>query len=238
MDTHSRQLTFSLLFLVLTCPINASVSSDSTTVTMPDMSTIICSNENDSLDVHRYDQRVHHYRKSWGNLIPTHFKCQFAGDIGFVSIGAGWDYGHHGQWETDALFGYLPKYDSAKSKLTFTLKQNYMPWSLAIGNRFSAEPLSCGLFLNSVLNDQFWYSEPDRYPKGYYNFNLRIRTHIFIGQRFTYIIPNNKRFLCKSITAYYEISTCDLYVVSAFTNKYLKFKDIICLGAGLKVQIF
>jgi hypothetical protein len=192
----------------------------------------------DSLEIRNYDKRLHRYRKSWGNLIPTHLKCQYAGDIGFISIGAGWDYGHHSQWETDALFGYLPKYDSAKSKFTFTLKQNYLPWSLTINNRFSAEPLSCGLFLNSVLNNQFWYSEPDRYPKGYYNFNLRVRIHIFLGQRFTYTIPRNRRLFCKSITAYYEVSTCDLYVASAFTNRYLKLKDIICLGMGVKVQIF
>jgi hypothetical protein len=238
MDTHIKLLISDFLALSLACTICVSAHTDRPEATLPDALDLASVSAPDSLEIRNYDKRLHRYRKSWGNLIPTHLKCQYAGDIGFISIGAGWDYGHHSQWETDALFGYLPKYDSAKSKFTFTLKQNYLPWSLTINNRFSAEPLSCGLFLNSVLNNQFWYSEPDRYPKGYYNFNLRVRIHIFLGQRFTYTIPRNRRLFCKSITAYYEVSTCDLYVASAFTNRYLKLKDIICLGMGVKVQIF
>ena len=186
----------------------------------------------------RYDRRVHRYRKHWEALIPTHTKIQFAGNMGLISLGTGWDYGKHNQWETDLFLGVLPKYESNRTKLTFTLKQNYIPWNLQIKeSRFSAEPLSCGMYLNTVFGDEFWVNEPERYPKGYYGFSSKVRIHVFLGQRITYDIDPKRRFTAKAITFFYELSTCDLYVVSAFTNKYLKPKDYLSLSFALKLQL-
>lgn len=191
-----------------------------------------------SVQSSRYDRRVHRYRRHWNALIPTHLKLQFAGNMGLLSVGTGWDYGKHNQWETDILLGFLPKYHSSENKITFTVKQNYMPWSLQIKeSRFSVEPLSCGMYLNTVFGDEFWVSEPSRYPKGYYGFSSKVRIHAFLGQRITYDIDPRRRFTAKSITFFYEISTCDLYIVSAFTNKYLKPKDYLSLSFGVKLQM-
>ena len=198
----------------------------------------------DSLDgdkVHKisyYENRIHKYREGWGNVIPTYFKAQFAGGMGVLSLGFGWDYGHHDQWETDLMFGYLPKFNTRKNKVTMTLKQNFIPWQKKIGKEYSYNPFICGLYLNTVFSDQFWVKEPDRYPKGYYGFSSKIRFHAFIGQRFTYNIRENKFKHWKDISFFYEISTCDLYVVSAFTNKDIRLKDILSLSLGVKFQIF
>ena len=186
----------------------------------------------------KYDKRVHRYRKHWEVLIPTHIKLQYAGNMGLISLGTGWDYGRRNQWETDILFGFLPRYKSSENKVTFTLKQNYIPWSLQIKEGpFSVEPLTCGLYINTVLADEFWVSEPDRYPKGYYGFSSKIRFNIFLGQRLTFDIPQKRRFLAKQVTVFYEVSTSDLYIVSAFTNSYLKPKDYLSLSFGLKFQL-
>mgnify|MGYP000958301207 CR=1 FL=1 len=186
----------------------------------------------------RYDKRIHRYRKHWERIIPTHTTIQYAGNIGLLSIGTGWDYGKHRQWETNLLFGFIPKYSSKKAKITMTLKQSYIPWSIDIGKGFSVEPLSCGLYMNTVFGDQFWVSEPERYPKGYYGFSSKIRFHIFMGQGITFNLGNNSRFSAKAITLFYEISTCDLYLISAATNSYLKPKDYLSLSFGVKIQWF
>lgn len=188
--------------------------------------------------ISRYDKRVHRYRKNWEKLIPTHSKIQFAGNMGLFSIGPGWDYGKHNQWETDIYLGFIPKYSSKKSKITMTLKQNYMPWNLNLGERFSIEPLSCGLYFNTVFGDNFWVEEPERYPEGYYGFSSKVRIHVFLGQRITYEIDPERRFTAKTVTFFYELSTCDLYVVSAATNRYLRPKDYLSLSFGLKFQLF
>ena len=154
----------------------------------------------------RYDRRVHRYRRHWEALIPTHTKIQFAGNMGLLSFGTGWDYGRRNQWETDVFFGVLPKYDSKRTKLTFTVKQNYLPWSLQIKqSRFSVEPLACGMYLNTVFGDEFWVNEPERYPKGYYGFSSKVRIHAFLGQRITYDIDPQRRFTAKEITFFYTV---------------------------------
>ena len=159
------------------------------------------------------------------------------GDMGLISAGVGWNYGKRDQWETDIFLGLIPKYNSENAKATMTLKQNFMPWNIPLKGNFSFEPLSCGLYLNTVLDNNFWTHEPSRYPHGYYGFSTRIRIHIFLGERITYEIPHEKRFFAKAITLYYEISSCDLYIISAFTNRYLKPKDYLKLSFGLKFQI-
>ena len=186
----------------------------------------------------RYDRRVHHYRRRWQALIPTHTKMQFAGGMGLLSFGTGWDYGRRNQWETDVFIGFLPKYDSKRAKATFTLKQNYIPWSLQIKqSRFSVEPLTCGMYLNTVFGEEFWVREPSRYPRGYYGFSSKVRIHAFLGQRLTVDIDPQHRFLARSLTFYYELSTCDLYLISAITNRYLRPRDYLCLSFGLKLQL-
>ena len=185
-----------------------------------------------------YDRRVRRYRRHWAALIPTHTKLQFAGNMGLLSFGFGWDYGKRNQWETDLLFGFVPKYESDKAKATFTLKQNYIPWSLQIKeSRFSAEPLTCGLYFNTVFGDEFWVSEPERYPKGYYGFSSKVRIHVFLGQRLTYDIDPKRRFTAKALTLFYEFSTCDLYLISAATNRYLRPRDYLSLSFGVKIQL-
>jgi len=186
-----------------------------------------------------YERRVEKYQNQWARLIPTHTKIQYAGGMGVISLGAGWDYGKNDQWETDVFLGFLPKYSTKENKITFTLKQNFIPWNKKIGTKgFSIDPLACGLYVNTIFNGDFWVSEPDKYPNGYYSFSTKMRFNIYIGQRITFRIPDERRFFAKSITAFYELSTNDLYMVSAFTNSYLKPNDYLRLSFGLKFQLF
>lgn len=185
-----------------------------------------------------YERRMEKYQSQWSKLIPSHQKIQFAGGMGLLSFGVGWDYGKNDQWETDIFFGYLPKYSTKHSKATFTVKQNFIPWNKRISDRFSIDPLACGLYVNTILDGDFWVSEPDKYPSGYYSFSTKMRFNIFIGQRITLHVPPEKRFISKRITAFYEISSNDLYLVSAFGNSALKPTDYLRLSFGLKFQLF
>lgn len=185
---------------------------------------------------HRLDRRLHRGRAGWERIIPTHLKLQFAGGMGMLSGGIGWDYGKLCRWETDLYLGYLPRTHAERDMVTLTLKQNYIPWSIACGRRFAVEPFYCGVYLNTIFGPQFWVKEPDRYPHGYYTFSTKIRSHVFVGQRFVWYV-NGKGWV-KNLTAYYEVSTCDLYLISALKNRYLDASDIISLSFGLKMQIF
>ncbi|MGL4519280.1 MAG: hypothetical protein ACRCUJ_06300 [Phocaeicola sp.] len=187
---------------------------------------------------YRYDRRVNHYREAFYSLIPTSLLVQCYGDMGLISMGVGWEYGKRGEWGSYLLLGVIPKYNSSETKMTLTLKQSYTPWSFYLGNKISIDPLTCGLYFNTVFSEHFWAKEPERYPAGYYGFSTRIRSHIFLGQAITYDIPYKRRLFTRSATLFYELSSCDIYIISAFNNRYLQPSDYLRLSVGLKFQIF
>jgi len=185
----------------------------------------------------RYDKRVLRYRKHWAALIPTQFTIQNAGNMGAISAGFGWNYGKRKQWETDLLVGFVPKHQSSRLKTTLTLKENYVPWSFSLASGWSVEPLQASIYLNTVFGHEFWKTQPDRYPDSYYDFmSTKFRLNIALGQRITFQIPDNKRKRAKSLSIFYEVSSCDLYIRSKFIDSSIPLKDIIGLSLGVKVQ--
>ena len=189
-----------------------------------------------AVQTRRWDKRVHLKYKRWERLKPTQASLQYAGGMGMFAIGAGWDYGKRCQWETDFLWGFLPKkYAGEKTRLTFTVKQNYIPWSISFDPRWTLEPFYCGLYVTTITGDEFWKREPGKYPNKYYNFSTKLRPYIFIGQRFGFNPSHN---LLRNISAYYEVSTCELYLVSKATNRTLRMKDILRFSFGIKVHLF
>lgn len=182
---------------------------------------------------YKYKQRIDNRMRGWQRLMPRLFTLQFAGDIGMFSAGIGWHYGKSKQWETHALFGYLPPRQNYSHYWTFSLREIYNPWKIKIGEQCSVTPFSVNLSINSILHGDFWMSEPDRYPNGYYGFSSRMRFHLGFGQRLSFNIPENKRYFHSKISVYYEVSTCDLYVRQKFLNSAIPFKDIIALGVGI-----
>jgi len=196
----------------------------------------------DSLKIERlanqkYLRRLERHHRRWASLIPNKFSLQYAGDMGMLSAGIGWDYGRRNQWETHLFVGYLPKNHTPNAYWSFTLKELFIPWSIKLNDLFSIEPLYCTLFVNSILNSEFWTKEPDRYPQGYYGFSSKIRFHIGLGQKITIHIPTHRRFLADNISLYYSISTCDLYVRQKILSSSIPLKDIICLDVGLQYTI-
>ena len=184
-----------------------------------------------------YDCRVERYRSGWNCLVPRYVKLQTGGLMGSVSVGTGWNYGRD-HWETDLILGVIPKYSDDHARLSFTLKQNYYPWKVQLGQSpFSVEPLSCSFFVNMIMDRDYWVSQFDKYPNGYYWFSTRVRLNMGLGQRWTLRIPEPRRKFHRSISFYYEFSTCDMYVTSAVTNRYLSFWDILRLSLGIKFQI-
>ncbi len=228
-----RSVVFSLLGCVASV-----VSAQDAVSSVPADTLLLSASVPEVAELSVYERRMIKRMRRWQRLIPRHYKMQFAGSIGVVSLGAGWTYGRSDQWETDLMFGFLPKFESEEAKIVFTVRQSYIPWKIALGDRgFAYRPLSCGVFFSSVLNHNFWVSEPGRYPGGYYGFSTRLRANIFAGQRIGYYRPDDKRVLAQGISLYYEFSTCDTDLITCFGDRNVKFKDIISLAVGVKVHL-
>ena len=186
----------------------------------------------------RYEKRVDRMKRRWNNLVPNLSTLQYAGDIGMLSLGIGWDYGKRNQWETYLMLGYVPKQNGIEEMYTLTLKEIYTPWTIRINKRFGFSPLFATFMINTTLNGEFWTSEPDRYPKGYYGFSSKVRFHLGIGQKFKIFDVQKKSHWFKDMAVYYEISTCDLYIRQRVLNSYIPWEDILVLGVGIQYTIF
>lgn len=95
----------------------------------------------------RYDRRVMRYRKHWDLLIPTSGIIQTCGNMGIISLGIGWEYGKRRQWETQLLFGYIPKFSSDDEKFTIrSRKISFLGVAISVRagglNRWSAACIS------------------------------------------------------------------------------------------------
>lgn len=167
----------------------------------------------------RYDRRVMRYRKHWDLLIPTSGIIQTCGNMGIISLGIGWEYGKRRQWETQLLFGYIPKFSSDDEKLTMTLKENFIPWRRNIGKGWWFEPLECSLYFNTVFGHDFWTKQPTKYESGYYPFSTRVRPNIALGERFSMIFRtinvSVSRVLRSSMSWVQRISTLCVSTVTA-----------------------
>lgn len=208
-----------------------------------------------------HERRVEQAKAHWVKLIPNIGSLQYAGDIGLVSVGFGWDYGKHERWETLIQTGFVPKYHADNWDLTFTLRQNFIPWSFGIGSRrwadpagisttgqkldwnrrafASFEPLYGSFFINTIFDDEFWVHEPKKYNGGdYYRFSSKVRFHFGVGSRFSINIPQAQRKNFDKLSVYAILSTYDLAVISAIPNEKITLNDILTLGIGIQYKFF
>ena len=241
----SKKLAFKLwavllLGLVFRFPAEAaSASVDSSDITDPLAATTQAAPEDSAANpaIDAYERRLDWRKNFWDKLCPQMITLQYAGDIGMISTGVGWAYGKSSQWETHLLFGFTPHRYEYSHYWTFTLRETFAPWKLRLSGKLAVRPLTVSLSLSSTLHGDFWMSEPDRYPSGYYGFSSRMRFHIGVGQRLNWFIPREKRFLSSSVSVYYEISSCDLYIRQKFLNSSIPLKDILVIGVGVILSI-
>lgn len=197
-------------------------------------------NDADSLNNQNYLRHIERYQNNWMRHIPNLSMLQWAGNIGFLSAGIGWDYGKNNRWETHMLLGYLPAFVMSDDMFSFSVKQNLQPWQIGINDQYSVTPAVFSFTANTVLNHEFWYREKEiNGEDNYYRFSSKFRVHIGVGSRINMKIPEMKRRLGESISLYYELSTYDLAIISALSNrKEHRIRDIVALGFGIQYRFF
>lgn len=165
------------------------------------------------------------------SLWPDHAKLQYAGGIGFFSIGAG--YTNKNQWlEGDLFYGYVPKSVGSVTTHILTAKASFFPFH-PIGNVLQLKPLSIGLFANYTFGKQYFGFTPENYPLSYYSRPTAFRAAAFAGQQLN---KKLKGKCIKSIGIYYEVITYDTELLSYINNKEtLNLDDILNIGIGLRL---
>ena len=241
--TAKRFLSNALLALILATsqPAQAGAAADSVAIAdsasqMPDAR---LSAHTDTMAPTR--QYINHITKRinfWNSLIPNLSHLQYAGDIGMISMGMGWDYGKHNQWETFLIFGITPRNHTPRTYVTMAVKEMFTPWDVKVWRHVEISPLFASFTISTLLDGEFWVKNPERYPSGYYSFSTKTRLHLGIGQKIKLKNIQHKSHFLKHLALFYEVSTCDLYLINKIRNRSIPTKDIICLAIGIQATFF
>lgn len=169
---------------------------------------------------------------------PNHLALQTGGGLGMVAAGAGYEFSKKQRPETDILLGYVPKRFAGSTLTLASVKFLYSPFRLRVAERVQALPLSVGAYVSythGTLNDEL----KGQYSSDYYYFSTDTRLGPLLGGRLTYLAaPVAATGQPRKVSAYYELSSNDLYIASYFTNPGggLRFGQILTLALGVKAD--
>ncbi len=167
-------------------------------------------------------------------FIPDQIGIQYAGSIGYASIGIGYNFFR----ERSALsfyYGYVPESKGGELHIGI-VKFDYKPFNIPIGHQLIFQPLNPVVFLSYTFGGNFGFRfNPDQYAKGYYFWSPALREHLGLSSELKILGDGSSRI--KSISLYAEANTNDLYLISWYNNR-TKFPvtDIFHLGFGIKMN--
>lgn len=175
-------------------------------------------------------------RSFWNAVRPRGAVAQYAGGIGFVSLGAEWAYGRHDMFETDLLAGYLPPFSTGRGKLTLTLRQSFAPFELPLHGPVCCQPFALSLYANAISGHEFWMAKPKRYPRKYYGFSSGLRLGLSAGQRIKLRLPRERWKALDSVMLYYDFNACDIDIVTCICDSRISVWDIVNISFGVKLR--
>ncbi|WP_181304317.1 hypothetical protein [Rufibacter sp. XAAS-G3-1] len=165
---------------------------------------------------------------------PFHVKAQFAGDLGFLSVGAGRSFLKE-KLETDLFLGYLPQKIGGDRIFTTAIKATYVPLRAIQVTSLDWQSLRTGLQLGYTFGNEYFAFEPhDKYPKSYYGFSTALHLYYFLGGQvdFTRVEKLNR------FGIYYEVGSNVEYIVSYVQNPaYLSPAKIFNLALGVRMKL-
>lgn len=180
-------------------------------------------------------EKISAQKKGFKIKPPDHIKVQYAGGIGFISIGAGYSTKNQ-KLEGDLSYGYLPKSIGGIRIHSISGKVTWIPIHSVSIKKYQVEPLMTGLIVNYSFGKQYFSFDPPYYPYWYYSFPTAIHSALFLGSRIGFnFLPNT---FVRRVSLYYEILSFDREIISLVSNtKSLQITDIITLSLGVKVNI-
>jgi hypothetical protein len=170
-------------------------------------------------------------RKNWA--VPDFGVIQYAGSIGVMSAGAGYDvFKSRGRFSTH--YGTIPKPMGGPLNV-LAVKLLYEPVSLVVDKQTNVHPVDFGIMASYHYGHDFEERWPEQHGKGYYWWNPALRVHLVVESSITHEFPKDHRL--NAATFYYEVNTNELYLVSYVLNmRTIRLNDILKVGAGVRIH--
>ncbi len=171
-------------------------------------------------------------------LIPDEAVVQYAGSIGYLSAGAGYEIFGNKRGNLSFHYGYVPESKGGELHIA-TVKLAYKPWQIALKDWGRLYPFNPGFFVSYTFHKDLSVAFPSgQYPGDYYYWSEAIRPHLSFNSEIELDPPpllQNKGI--RALGLYIEANTNDYYLINYLQNtSALKIDDIFQLGVGLRVK--
>lgn len=166
-------------------------------------------------------------------LSPDFYTAQFAGSIGYISVGAGYTF-FKNKMDVSLHYGFVPKRMGGEFHIA-TARFVYQPWQWPISKRLTLSPFNTGIFISYHADSDLSTSWPSRYEDGYYWWQTAIRFHLLWEQRLSFAL-NGGRF--SHLQVFTQLNTNELYAISYLLNTgSIKPSEFVKLGMGVRVAL-
>jgi hypothetical protein len=171
-------------------------------------------------------------------LIPDAAILQYAGSIGYFSVGAGFELFKNNRGQLDFNYGYVPASKGGELHAV-TVKFAYKPFEIKWGDWATIYPINPGFFLSYSFHDDLDFKfHSSEYPPGYYYWSPALRPHLSFSNEIELTMDKIWSSLgIEKIGIYTEFNTNDFYLVNYFQNSSsLSLTDIFQLGMGIRFK--
>jgi len=164
------------------------------------------------------------------NWYPDYTKIQFAGNIGFLSIGLGYQF-FNNRLYSEILYGYVPVSISRAQKIHIITIKNTFPIINKNIKEIIISPIT-GFTASFETGNNSFLKLPDKYPKGYHITNA-LHLTLFLGAKVhkNFIYPK----IIKGADLYFELGTVESYVLYAFLSKEVRINQILSSAIGINL---
>lgn len=165
--------------------------------------------------------------KAW--YIPDYVKMQFAGNIGVVSVGAGYQLFDKVLY-SELLYGYVPESVSKADKIhLITIKNTFPVFRKEIAKNLTITPIA-GFTTTIDIGTTTFTTLPSKYPDDYYvptAFHFTLFGGVMIHKDFI----NSK--MTNGVDFYVEMGTVETYLWYGITSKEVGLSDIFSTSIGI-----
>lgn len=171
-------------------------------------------------------------------LIPDQAIVQYAGSIGYVSGGVGYEIFGNKRGNIDLLYGFVPGSKGGVLHIA-TAKFAYKPWAIALKEWGKIYPFNPGAFVTYTFHKDLSFKFPSgQYAHDYYYWSEALRPHLSFNTEIALnaakLMPNTG---IKALGLYIEANTNDYYLINYLQNtSTLTVDDIFQLGIGMRVK--
>lgn len=169
-------------------------------------------------------------------IVPDYLNVQFAGNIGFLSVGGGYNLNPSRTLFFDAAYGYSPHYETGRAIHNLIARFAWQPVlkKYASGNLLNAR--TAFMVSRQIADrDRTFTRLPKNYPDGYYAPNA-FRVHLDLGGSYYYKLKHPHIF--RAIELYAVTTTNEMYVTYAIKSSEVSLGDIFSLALGLNLVLF